>query len=277
MASLSDVHRAVLAKATNYVGPMEVSIVAFVAPNPFPRKFFYRSCTERCEDNSVCKVSIEGPRPKQCTHNALGNRNIAEFFRFELVLMDDTLMFAYGKPTLCACIWDAAWNLLHISAPTLAGMGSLEQLLYVEDCLKHLPCCNVTIRVNQGVAHIQELEIVNTTSILPQLTVWPNTITPGRPRLGSQPAARTTPTAAHVSRSRTPSAPNPRTPSDASSPLPHQYSTPASQQSSDFSSGVEEEDKVDVVADSGSIATVVRRLASAFSSSLDVYSSRNPK
>ncbi|CAM6114365.1 unnamed protein product [Calypogeia fissa] len=154
MATLSDVHRAVLAKANTFVGPMEVSVVGFLAPNSFPRKFFYRGCTERCDDDTVCKVSIEGPRPKQCIHNAFGDRNVAEFFRFELVILDETLMSAYGKPTLRACIWEAAWNILHISAPTLAGMGSLEQLLYVQDCFKHLPRCNVTIRVSQGAAHI---------------------------------------------------------------------------------------------------------------------------
>ncbi|CAM6128185.1 unnamed protein product [Calypogeia fissa] len=89
--------------------------------------------------------------------------------------------------------------------------------------------------------------------------------TAGRPRLGSQkgtPAARTPPLASRVSSSRTPPAShprtsNPRTPS-ASSPLPHEYTTPASEQSSDMSSGIEEEDEFDAAAaDSGSIATVL--------------------
>ncbi|CAM6111190.1 unnamed protein product [Calypogeia fissa] len=112
--------------------------------------------------------------------------------------------------------------------------------------------------------------------MLPQLIVWPTTITSGHPRIGSQPrgtpAARTPPIATRVSSSKTAFALNPRTPS-SSSPLAHEYTTPTSQQSSDFSSGVEEEDDTDAVADSGSIATAVCRLASAFSSSLDVYSS----
>ncbi|CAM6102228.1 unnamed protein product [Calypogeia fissa] len=104
MTTLSDVHRAVLAKSSIFAGPMEVSVVNFVAPNAFPRKFFYRSCTQRCDDDSICKVSIEGPRPKQCLHNASSSRNIAEFFRFEVVLMDESLMPLYGKPTIRACI-----------------------------------------------------------------------------------------------------------------------------------------------------------------------------
>ncbi|CAM6122511.1 unnamed protein product [Calypogeia fissa] len=119
------------------------------------------------------------------------------------------------------------------------------------------------------------MENVNTTSILPQLSERSYNSTPGRPRIGSQPrvspAARTPP-ATHLSK---PVVSNPMSPS-VSSPLPHEYRTPASsgteasQQSSDIDSGLDKEAEDD----SGTIATVVRRLASAFSSSHDVYSSR---
>ncbi|CAM6120292.1 unnamed protein product [Calypogeia fissa] len=272
MTTLSDVHRVVLAKSSIFCGPIEVSVVNFVAPNAFPRNFFYRGCTEHCEDDSICKVSIEGPRPKQCLHNASGSRNIAEFFRFEVVLMDESLMPLYGKPTIRACIWDAAWNLLHISAPTLAGMGALEQVLYVQDCFKHLPRCTVTIRVTNGAAHIQDLEIVNTTSILPKLSERSINSTSGRPCIGSEPrgtpAARTPP----ATRLSKPVVSSPMSPS-VSSPLPHEYRTPASsgsQQSSDIDSGLDEEAEDD----SGTITTVVRRLASAFSSSHELLQAR---
>ncbi|CAM6088735.1 unnamed protein product [Calypogeia fissa] len=130
------------------------------------------------------------------------------------------------------------------------------------------------MRVTHGAAHIQEMEIVNTTSILPQLSEHSNNSTSGRPRIGSTP--RPTPAARtpHATRLPNPIVPNPMSPT-VCSPLPHEYKTPASSgteasQSSDFDSGVDEE----VDDDSGTIATVVRRLASAFSSSLDVYSSR---
>ncbi|CAM6084208.1 unnamed protein product [Calypogeia fissa] len=190
--------------------------------------------------------------------------------------MDDSLMPLYGKPTIRACIWDAAWNLLHISAPTLAGMGPLDQVLYVQDCFKHLPRCTVTMRMTHGASDIQEMEIVNTTSILPQLSERSNNSMSGHPRIGSHPrgtpAAQTPP----ATRLSNPVVSNPTSPS-VCSPLPHEYKTPtssgteASQQSSDFDSRVDEE----ADDDSGTIATVVHKLASAFSSSKDVYSSRN--
>ncbi|CAM6088052.1 unnamed protein product [Calypogeia fissa] len=85
MTSLSDVHRCVLAKDTMFFGPLEVAIVNFVAPNPFPRKFVYRGCSHRT-DKGVCKVSIEGPRPSLCKHEAKANGIVAWLYCFEMVL-----------------------------------------------------------------------------------------------------------------------------------------------------------------------------------------------
>ncbi|CAM6120950.1 unnamed protein product [Calypogeia fissa] len=102
MTSLSDIHRAVLAEDTNFFGPLDVAIVNFVATHPFPRTFTYRGCTQRTR-HGVCKVSIEGPRPTLCHHEAEANDLIKLMYRFEVVLFDETLMGNYGKPTYSPC------------------------------------------------------------------------------------------------------------------------------------------------------------------------------
>ncbi|CAM6092283.1 unnamed protein product [Calypogeia fissa] len=86
MASLSDIHRAVLAEDTWFFGPLDVSIVNFVATNPFPRTFVYRGCTKRTK-NGLCKVSIEGPRPTLCKHEAEAKGLVKYMYRLRLLYL----------------------------------------------------------------------------------------------------------------------------------------------------------------------------------------------
>ncbi|CAM6121214.1 unnamed protein product [Calypogeia fissa] len=126
MATLSDVHGAVLAEETLYLGPMEVSLVNFSAPSPFPRRFLYRGCTIRT-DSGIYKVNVEAQIDRRCHHNSLFNGTYVHYYRFDLVLTDDTLMKNYGKPALMATVWEAASDLLQMSPTTFAAMGELEQ------------------------------------------------------------------------------------------------------------------------------------------------------
>ncbi|CAM6100774.1 unnamed protein product [Calypogeia fissa] len=188
MASLSDIHRAILVEDTWFFGPLDVSIVNFVAMNPFPRTFVYQGCTKRTK-NGLYKVSIEGPRPTLCKHEAEAKDLVKYMYHFQIVVFDETLMGNYGKPTLRATIWEAAKDLLLMSLEEFGELSEFDRYLRVHDSLKYIPRCSVTVRVNQGSMHINDLIIVSNNSVLPVCHRWSSTGTPGRERIGSSPQA----------------------------------------------------------------------------------------
>ncbi|CAM6092284.1 unnamed protein product [Calypogeia fissa] len=152
----------------------------------------------------------------------------------------------YGKPTLRATIWEAAKDLLHMSPEEFGELSELDQYLRVHDSLKHMPRCSVIVRVNQGSVHINDLIIVSNSSVLPVCHRWSSRGTPGHERIGSSPQATGIATlpwtpSRHIAASKV---------LQASSSVVHE--------------GVDGEDPE-------TIALVVKRLADAFSSSLEYW------
>ncbi|CAM6089531.1 unnamed protein product [Calypogeia fissa] len=278
MASLSDVQQAVLAKDSLYVGPIRVYAVNFIASNPFPRKFVYRGCTAKGK-YGLCRHSIEGPPIKHCGHHALANGTFLEMFRFQLVLMDATLLVTYGVPTMRVLFWEGAREFLGLSAPAFASMDEIDQFELVHNMVKEVPLCSASFRVFKGVLSLQELEIVHKTTTLVETMTWS---TPSTPSWARTPTASSTGVPA-ISPARTPYhdarselTPHPRTPSDRR--VPHTV-TPSVQPSHNIAPSSSNPDTIEDGDDQeeNTMSSVVRRLAEALTLSLDAYSGTSKK
>ncbi|CAM6120168.1 unnamed protein product [Calypogeia fissa] len=175
-----------------------------------------------------------------------------------------------------ATVWEAASDLLQMSPTTFAAMGELEQFRHVQ-AVSSVLCA---FRVTKGVLTLQELQITTSSSILPVCTKWCSTFSPARPRLGLQsfPRSPAQPAARGRSPTRIPKMQPPRYSSPPwSTPAedfksPATSSTAASDVDSVGASGLEEEGDG---TDDNSMASVMNRLASSLSSSLDIYSGSN--
>lgn len=266
--SLSEVQQALLTGCSSTFGPMDVRLLNFVAKNPQPKKFTYRGCNEKTR-TGICKVSIEGPPHSHCLHDAADA--IEHFFRFEVVLSDDTLQPSFGRFALRACIWDAAAVFLNMPASTFAKLDPLSQIYVVHEATKDAPLCTVWLRVNSGQAHVQDLEVLETTTVLHHKAMW----SPRTPRRGS----------ARLKEPVTPKELNSTAPRKkvlertSMTPSPQVFNVTQSQSTVDTREigSSEVRHSVPDTSTHSSIGNVVKRLADAFSSSLDMYLSRGSK
>lgn len=72
--------------------------------------------------------------------------------------------------------------MLYMNARKFSSMDPLDQLSVVHDSLKDLPICSVTFSVRGGDVHVQDIQVIRTSSILRQKRDWQ---TPRTPRRGS--------------------------------------------------------------------------------------------
>lgn len=123
-------------------GPYLCYVTNYDSSFPWPRRYTYRGCNARKDNNFMCAKSIEGD-VVGCNHNPLLVGNHQLFFRFSLFLTDAN---AGGGCPLRATIFDSAQKLVGIGPNEFQAMDSERQSMFLHGITTGNPLVNVWIR-----------------------------------------------------------------------------------------------------------------------------------
>lgn len=107
---------------------------------------------------------------KRCLHD--GKDFFEHFYRFDVCLSDESLQSTFSCIALRSSIWEAAAELLNMSATAFAKLNPNAQMCIVHEATTNLPICFVMLRVQCGQVHVQTIEVIQTTSVLQLKAVW---------------------------------------------------------------------------------------------------------